>query len=89
MMMRASGGRRRDRARGGRAAVGRLRREPLAKPPGIAETVDWAEAATLLNDQGAPWPQAFRRAIGAALKDEDDLAFLGSRLDTIIRESAA
>jgi MoxR-like ATPase len=71
------------------AAVGRLRREPLAKPPGIAETVDWAEAATVLNRQGAPWPLAFRRAIGAALKDEEDRAFLGGRLDTIIQESAA
>ena len=30
------------------AAVGRLRREPLAKPPGISEAVDWAEAATVL-----------------------------------------
>ena len=30
------------------AAVGRLRREPLTKPPGVAEAVDWAEAATLL-----------------------------------------
>ena len=70
-------------------AVGRLRREPLAKPPGIAETVDWAEAATVLNRQGAPWPLAFRRAIGAALKDEEDRAFLGGRLDTIIQESAA
>jgi MoxR-like ATPase len=71
------------------AAVGRLRREPLAKPPGIAETIDWAEGAMLLNRRGAPWPEAFRRAIGAALKDEEDLAFLGGRLDAIIGEAAA
>ena len=51
--------------------------------------IDWAEGATLLNRQGAPWPEAFRRAIGAALKDEDDLAFLGSRLDVIVGEAAA
>ncbi len=31
------------------AAVGKLRREPLSKAPGIAEAVDWAEAATLLH----------------------------------------
>ena len=31
------------------AAVGKLRREPLSKAPGIAEAVDWAEAATLLQ----------------------------------------
>ena len=40
-------------------AVGRLRAQPLAKPPGVAETVEWAEAATLLHEQGAPWPRAF------------------------------
>jgi hypothetical protein len=71
------------------AAAGALRREPLAKPPGVAETVEWAEAATLLNEQGAPWPVAFRRAIGVALKDQDDLAFMEPRLDGLLREAAA
>ena len=70
-------------------AVGALRAEPLAKPPGVAETVEWAEAATVLNEQGSPWPLAFRRAIGVALKDQDDIAFLGDRLDTILQEAAA
>ncbi|MEM8876808.1 MAG: MoxR family ATPase [Pseudomonadota bacterium] len=71
------------------AAVGRLRDEPLAKPPGVAETVEWAEAATLLQSQGAEWPVAFRRAIGVALKDQDDLAFVEGRLDQIISGEAA
>jgi MoxR-like ATPase len=71
------------------AAVGALRREPLAKPPGVAETVEWAEAATLLNEQGAPWPAAFKRAIGVALKDQDDLAFMAPRLDGLLQEAAA
>ncbi len=71
------------------AAVGRLRAEPLAKPPGVAETVEWAEAATLLQSQGAPWPEAFRRSIGVALKDQDDLDFVGRRLDQIISGVAA
>ncbi|RZV99227.1 MAG: MoxR family ATPase, partial [Rhodobacteraceae bacterium] len=35
-----------DTARRVVAAVGALRAEPLAKPPGVAETVEWAEAAT-------------------------------------------
>ena len=39
------------------AAVGKLRREPLSKAPGIAEAVDWAEAATLLYKGGARWPE--------------------------------
>jgi MoxR-like ATPase len=71
------------------AAVGRLRREPLAKPPGVAEAVDWAEGATLLAATGAAWPQAFRRSIGTALKDEEDLAYMGPRLDAVIAEIAA
>lgn len=71
------------------AAVGRLRAEPLAKPPGVAETVEWAEAATLLAEQGAPWPQAFARAIGVALKDQDDLAYMAPRLEALLQGTAA
>ena len=71
-MMRASSVAERT-ARAVVAAVGRLRREPLTKPPGVAEAVDWAEAATLLHQRGAHWPDAFKRAIGVALKDEEDL----------------
>ena len=71
------------------AAVGRMRQEPLTKPPGVAETVEWAEAATLLNSQGAPWPEAFKRAIGVVLKDEEDLAYLAPRLDSLIAGEAA
>jgi MoxR-like ATPase len=71
------------------AAVGRLRREPLTKPPGVAEAVDWAEAATLLHQRGARWPEAFRRAIGVALKDEEDLTYVSGRLDAILTEAAA
>jgi MoxR-like ATPase len=70
------------------AAVGRLRAEPLAKPPGVAETVEWAEAATLLNAQGAPWPTAFARAIGVVLKDQDDLAYMAARLDRVLEAAA-
>ncbi len=70
------------------AAVGRLRAEPLAKPPGVAETVEWAEAATLLHAQGAPWPRAFARAIGVVLKDQDDLAWVAPRLEGMLGDAA-
>ena len=70
-------------------AVSALRAEPLAKAPGVAETVEWAEAATLLHQQGSPWPVAFRRAIGVALKDQDDLAFMDPRLEALIEEAVA
>jgi MoxR-like ATPase len=72
VMMRASSVAR-DTAHRVVTAVGRLRKEPLAKPPGVAETVEWAEAATLLNAQGASWPAAFARAIGVVLKDQDEI----------------
>jgi len=88
VMMRASGVAEKA-ARAVVAAVGRLRREPLAKRPGIAEAVEWAEAATLLNEQGARWPEAFRRSLGVVLKDEDDLAYLAPRIDTILAEAEA
>src|SRR3979490_1172012 len=71
------------------AAVGKLRREPLSKAPGIAEAGDWAEAATLLNKGGARWPDAFKRSIGVALKDEEDLAFIAGRLAALIAQAAS
>ena len=69
------------------AAVGELRAMPLAKPPGVAEAIDWAEAAEMLAASGARWPLAFRRAIGAALKDEEDLAFVAGRLDDVLERA--
>jgi MoxR-like ATPase len=70
-------------------AVGSLRREPLTKPPGVAESIDWAEAATLLAKGGAPWPEAFKRSIGVALKDEEDLVHMAPRLDRVLVEALA
>ena len=81
---RRRGYRARDRDGGRAAAAG-----TAGQPPGVAEAIDWAEAATLLAKTGAPWPDAFRRAIGVALKDEEDLAFIAPRLDAIIAEIAA
>jgi hypothetical protein len=70
-------------------AVGLLRQEPLAKPPGVAEAVDWAEAATALAQTGASWPEAFRRSLGTAIKDEEDLVHLRPRLPLFIPGLAA
>ena len=36
---------------------------------------------------GARWPLAFRRAIGVALKDEEDLAFVAGRLDDVLERA--
>ena len=71
-------------ARAVAAAVQDIRARPLAKPPGISEAVEWANAATVLEKGGSPWPEAFRRAIGVVVKDEEDLAHLAPELDTIV-----
>lgn len=68
-------------------AVNNIRSRPLAKPPGIAEAVEWANAATMLEKKGSPWPLAFRRAIGVLVKDEEDLSYLAPGLDGILEEA--
>jgi MoxR-like ATPase len=65
-------------------AVNGLRNLPLAKAPGIAEAVDWARAATILEAGGADWPAALRRSIGQALKDEEDMELAAGRLDELV-----
>src|ERR1700674_1097252 len=76
-------------ARAVAAAVSELRGMPLAKAPGISEAVEWAQAATLLARGGDPWPLAFRRAVGVAIKDEDDLVYLQDRLDDLLARAMA
>ncbi|MBW8639738.1 MoxR family ATPase [Hoeflea sp. WL0058] len=66
------------------AAVRDIRARPLAKPPGIAEAVDWANAATILEKGGSPWPIALRRAVGLLIKDEEDLATIEPELEAIL-----
>ena len=71
------------------AAVGELRAMPLAKPPGVAEAIDWAQAAQMLAASGSQWPAAFRRAIGAALKDEEDLHYVADRIEDVLARATA
>jgi MoxR-like ATPase len=54
------------------AAVSQVRALRLIKPPGIAETIEWAQAAKLLTDEGAAWPAALRRSLGLLLKEQED-----------------
>ncbi|RFC67337.1 MULTISPECIES: AAA family ATPase [Mesorhizobium] len=70
-------------------AVREVRRRPLAKPPGIAEAVEWANAATVLEKSGSPWPEAFRRSLGVVIKDEEDLAAIGPEFAGIVSAALA
>jgi MoxR-like ATPase len=55
-------------------AVSGIRRLPLIKRPGIAESIDWARAAQVLHRNGAAWPEALQRALGLLVKDQEDFA---------------
>ena len=55
-------------------AVGRVRRLPLAKRPGIAESIEWARGAMALERGGENWPTALRRSLGLLAKDQEDLS---------------
>ncbi len=66
------------------AAVDELRTLPLAKPPGISEAVEWADAATLLEQGHGRWPEAFRASIGVVIKDEEDMVYLEDQIDDLL-----
>ena len=71
----------------------RLRRMELYKLPGIAETLDWAEALTQL-DKVALDGDAVDSTLGVLLKYQDDIAKIqGSEaaklLEEVKREMAA
>ncbi len=65
------------------AAVAGVRALPLLKRPGIAESVEWARGAKLLEGRGVAWPVALRRSLGLLLKDEDDLARVAGEADAL------
>jgi len=54
------------------AAVSQVRTLKLIKPPGIAETIEWGQAAKVLSDEGSAWPLALRRSLGLLLKEQED-----------------
>lgn len=54
------------------AAMERMREMELFKPPGVAETLDWAESIKLLNSGGLTAELA-DRTLGVVLKYKDDI----------------
>lgn len=57
------------------AFVQKLRTEDLFKLPGVAETIDWAQALTYLNQKELA-PAAVDETLGVLLKYQDDIAKL-------------
>ncbi len=65
------------------AAVHRLREMDLAKPPGVAETIDWVRTLGVLGETELT-PDAANDTIGAVIKDRDDLDLVRENLAEII-----
>ena len=65
------------------AGVARLRRLDLAKPPGVAETIDWAHALALLGASSLDAATA-ADTLGAVVKDHDDLVLVHERLAEVV-----
>ncbi len=65
------------------AAVHRLRGLDLAKPPGVAETLDWVEALQAIDATDVD-EETFRYSLGSVVKDRDDLDVVERRIGSIV-----
>jgi MoxR-like ATPase len=64
-------------------AVQKLRRSDLLKPPGVAETIDWARALQLVGARHLDVDTA-AATLGAVLKYREDADRVRSQLDTLL-----
>ncbi len=64
-------------------AVARLRALDLAKRPGVAETIDWAEALALMG-AGSLDAETALDTLGTVVKDHDDYALVAGRLPELV-----
>jgi MoxR-like ATPase len=64
------------------AAVNRLRELDLAKPPGVAETIDWVRTLDFLGETDLD-PQTAGDTLGAVVKERDDLDLVRDNLAEI------
>jgi MoxR-like ATPase len=64
------------------AAVHRMRELDLAKPPGVAETIDWVRTLEFLGEEDLTTGAA-DDTIGAVIKDRDDLDLVRGQLEEI------
>jgi MoxR-like ATPase len=64
------------------AAVNRLRDLDLAKPPGVAETIDWVRTLDFLGETSLD-PRNATDTLGAVVKERDDLDLVRDNLEEI------
>jgi MoxR-like ATPase len=64
------------------AAVNRLRELDLAKPPGVAETIDWVRTLDFLGETELD-AQVAQDTLGAVVKERDDLDLVRDNLEEI------
>jgi MoxR-like ATPase len=65
------------------AAVLRLREMDLAKLPGVAETIDWANALSFLGAERLD-PSIAADTLGAVVKDHEDQQLVAARLADVV-----
>jgi len=68
-------------------AVARLRQMDLAKLPGVAETIDWANALAFLGADRLTEPLA-ADTLGSVVKDHEDQELVTSRLSQVVGADA-
>jgi len=67
-------------------AVARMRELDLAKRPGVAETIDWANALAFLGVDGLT-PDTAAATLGAVVKDHEDQELVAARLAEVIGDA--
>ena len=65
------------------AAMNRLRDMDLAKPPGVAETLDWVEALAVVAADDLDVAGA-ADTLGSVIKDRDDLEVVTEDLAAVV-----
>jgi len=68
------------------AAVNRLRDMELAKPPGVAETLDWVAALDVVGAADLDVDEA-RDTLGSVIKDRDDLDEVHGHLQAVVSDA--
>jgi MoxR-like ATPase len=66
-------------------AVNRLREMELAKPPGVAETIDWVESIKIIGANEFTVSVA-EDTLGAVLKDREDLELVRENISSLVNE---